>query len=340
MIDYLTHPTFSTYNEAFTPSNQSSNILTGGGLSTKTARVIEALQTVYPTVKTITHPKDIVSDVVLIEPLLFTMRACDYTIEEMIDELEASKAYKILYCSEKSILRMNHIIRNRIVKICHVITINCEFQRKVFQYVQIEKPLYRLCDPIPEIFCKPDESEKQMGILSTGHIAWFKNTEEVIKIFKSLKGVLPRTYIGSNNLWSNMEITDHSKQLQEELYEHCDMVFSEVARKQLAQEMKKTWLGLWIGYHDTFAFSLQEMMRCGVIIIGANHGLAPEVPIHVGSSTKEKIELIKGFTKDPVKKLDSISNEVANWAFRNSSYETFLRQLQKILARSCHRNKG
>ena len=55
---------------------------------------------------------------------------------------------------------------------------------------------------------------------------------------------------------------------------------------------------------------------------------------------KKKIELIKGFAKDPIEKLDSISNEVANWAFRNSSYETFLRQLQKILAGFCHGNKG
>ena len=65
MINYLTHPKFLYYDTKRLPSQQGG----GGGMSTKTSRVLEALGTVYPQTMGITNSADICADIVLIEPL-------------------------------------------------------------------------------------------------------------------------------------------------------------------------------------------------------------------------------------------------------------------------------
>ena len=64
MIDYLTHPKFLNYDPSVLPSRQG-----GGGMFTKTFRVLEALRDVYPRTQGICDASEITADTVLIEPL-------------------------------------------------------------------------------------------------------------------------------------------------------------------------------------------------------------------------------------------------------------------------------
>ena len=199
MINYLTHYTFVGYDESKRPSEQPAP-LTGGGVATKTARVMETLKKAYPSAAAVTTCEDIDAEFVLVEPLYFTMQQ-PLPPMELVRQLANVKARKILYCSEKSIFRMHPKLRNALIDACDIVTVNCAFMRNLFPYLEINIPVVTLCDPIPEhIFFNPDPLRKTPHILAMGYIIWHKHVEGIIEVFKRLEGVVERTYIGSNRL--------------------------------------------------------------------------------------------------------------------------------------------
>ena len=301
-------------------------------MATKTARVIEVLRSVYPTAKTVTRCEDIDADFVLIEPLYFTMTPDDIDPVKTVKQLKEHPARKILYCSEKSIFRMDPDLRTSLIDACDVVTVNCKFMRNLFDYLQTNIQLHWLCDPVPDVFFNPGFTEKKKQILATGYIAWHKNTADVIEVFKRLEGTtIERKYIGSNGLWSNVPISNHSRSLQSELYKNCDSVIEEVARDELAYEMRRTRFGLWLAYHDTFSFSTHEMMMSGVLIMGSNHGLASEIPARASGSVEEQVKTIKRVLAKSDDVLDKESKKVANWARKRVSFDAFFNQFKVIL---------
>ena len=117
MIDYLTHPKFLNYDPSVLPSSQGG----GGGMGTKTYRVLEALRDVYPRTQGICDASEITADTVLIEPLRFTLPTEGYgdreyeSVEKLIHGLRNHKSRKILYCSELTLMRMPHFLREQVV---------------------------------------------------------------------------------------------------------------------------------------------------------------------------------------------------------------------------------
>ena len=333
MINYLTQNTFADYNDKVNPSQQVGQA-SGGGMGNKSARVVDVLRTVYPNVSTITSAKDINAEIVFIEPLLFFMDWCEgFNVDEELEALQNSSALKVLYNSELALMRMNHNKRTSLIAACDIVTTNCEFHRNLLGYLHIDKPLHLLCDPVPDDFHNYKSPRKKMELIVVSYISWFKNTTEVIEIFKRLEGVIKRKYVGSNSLWSNVPILPTSIRLQRELYKNCDTVFPELNRLQLAKEMRKSRFGLWVAYHDAYSYSVQEMLRSGVIIVGSNHGLTHEIPIETATGAKSKVELIKKLMEQPIPELNKRSLEISEWAKTFSSYDVFLDQVKGIIAR-------
>ena len=140
MIDYLTHPKFVDYDPNLLPSAQGG----GGGMGTKTHRVLKALKDVYPRTRGICDAGEITADTVLIEPLRFTLSMRRYedqrnyeSVEQLIHGLRNHESRKILYCSELTLLRMPHFLREQVLGFCDLVTANCKFQAHLFKYVNV-----------------------------------------------------------------------------------------------------------------------------------------------------------------------------------------------------------
>ena len=200
MIDYLTHPKFVNYDPTMLPSAQGG----GGGMGTKTARVHEALKQTYPKTALITNSTQITADTVLIEPLRFTLPTKPYVkdasedqpVEALLFGLNGFKGKKILYCSELTLIRMNHALRSQLVNACDLVTYNSQFQANIFKYVGIY-PDQLLCEPIPDVFIPTvNFTDRARRIVATGNVSWQKNALQVTELFHRLDGMIERTYIG------------------------------------------------------------------------------------------------------------------------------------------------
>ncbi|MDE0044029.1 MAG: hypothetical protein OXT74_18440 [Candidatus Poribacteria bacterium] len=332
MINYLTHPNFLYYDTNQLPSQQGG----GGGMSTKTYRVIEALARVYPQTLGITNSAQICADIVLIEPLRFTLATEGATHEpqesfdELIRGLKASHSKKILYCSELALMRMQPDLRQQLLEAVDAVTTNCAFQANVFKYAGIYST-HRLCDPIPDEFvANVSFEQRRPRLVATGNVSWEKNAPQLIEVFKRLKDIVERVYIGSSSLWRGASEEGGRRALLEELCSHCDKLIREATTNQIAREFQTSRFGLWVSYHDTFATAAHEMFMSGMLIIAAKHGLSAEIPVYPASGVRKQVDTIKRLASESSDALAEQSQQVAAWACDNVSYEAFHRQLQTI----------
>lgn len=333
MIDYLSHPKFLAYNPAILPSAQGG----GGGMGTKTFRAIEALKQVYPKTQTICNAADITADTVLIEPLRFTMPTDDYndrpyeTVDQLLEGLHASPSKKVLYCSELALMRMNPAIRTQLIACCDLITTNCKFQAQVFKYAGVYSD-HLLCDPVPDVFIpQVNYNTRETRIVATGNISWQKNAQQVIEVFKALKGIVKRVYIGSGNLWFDATADPIVQNLQETLYANCDDVVREATTTQVVNTFHHSRFGLWVAFHDVFATAAQEMIMSGMPIVTARHGLASEIPVCNVSGVTEQVKAIKHLLTQDDDSLTQQSQALTKWSKDNVSYTAFHAQLKNIL---------
>ncbi len=333
MIDYLTHPKFLNYDPSILPSSQGG----GGGMGTKTYRVLEALRDVYPRTQGICDASEITADTVLIEPLRFTLTTEGYgdreyeNVEQLIHGLRNHKSRKILYCSELTLMRMPHLLREQVVKLSDVVTANCKFQANVFKYVNVNTN-HILCDPVPDVFLsRLSYKERKPRLVATGNVSWQKNAPQVTEVFKGLKGVMERVYVGSASLWYTALEEEGPQRLQEELYANTDRVVHEATTAEIAREFQNARFGFWCAFHDTFATAAQEMMMSGMPVVAAKHGLASEIPAWSASGVRAQVEAIKRLANETDESLEEQSERISKWARENVSYAAFQGQLKEVL---------
>ena len=176
-------------------------------MRTKTYRVVEALKDVYPRTRVICNSADIEADTALIAPLRFALSSGSHgdrcePLNGIIYGLSRHKGRKILYCSELvGLLRLPPKVRTQLLGAVNTVTANCRFQAKLFKYIDVNIGGI-LCDPIPDIFRrKSNYQDAPPRIVATGNVSWQKNAPQVTEVFKALKGIVERVYIGSASLW-------------------------------------------------------------------------------------------------------------------------------------------
>ena len=333
MLDYLTHPKFLNYDPSILPSNQGG----GGGMGTKTYRVLEALQDVYPRTQGICDASEITAETVLIEPLRFTLPMVGYEdrdyedVETLIHGLQNHESRKILYCSELTLMRMPHDLREQVVGLSDLVTANCKFQANVFKYVNVNTS-HILCDPVPDVFLsRLTYRERLPRLVATGNVSWQKNAPQVTEVFKGLKGAVERVYVGSASLWYTALEEEGPQRLQEELYANTDRVVHEATTAEIAREFQNARFGFWCAFHDTFATGAQEMMMSGMPVVAAKHGLASEIPAWSASGVRAQVEAIKRLANETDESLEEQSERISKWAVENVSYAAFQRQLKEVL---------
>ena len=333
MIDYLTHPKFLNYDPSILPSSQGG----GGGMGTKTYRVLEALRDVYPRTQGICDASEITADTVLIEPLRFTLPTEGYgdreyeNVEKLIHGLRNHESRKILYCSELTLMRMPHDLREQVLGLFDCVTANCKFQANVFKYVNVNTN-HILCDPVPDVFLsRLTYRERKPRLVATGNVSWQKNAPQVTEVFKGLKGAVERVYVGSASLWYTALEEEGPQRLQEELYANTDRVVREATTEQIAREFQNARFGFWCAFHDTFATGAQEMIMSGMPVVAAKHGLASEIPVWSASGVRAQVEAIKRLSSETDESLEEQSERISKWAVENVSYAAFQGQLKEVL---------
>ena len=336
MIDYLTHPKVLSYDPSVLPSQQACG---GGGIHVKTYTVLEALKQVYPLTRGIADSSEIEADTVFIEPMRFALPIMeidgarrDYENNEMLlAGLRAHKGRKVLFCTELSLFRMVPALRNELVSVCDLVTASCHFQRQLFKYVSINTD-HILRDPIPPMcFGESDYKSRRTEVVATGNVAWEKNAQQVTEVFKSLKGVVKRVYVGSASFWYDATDNPVQQRLQEELYKQCDEVIKECTLDTLTKRFQQSRFGLWVAWHNTTATAVHQMLAAGMLVTAAKHGLASEIPVWAASGVRAQAEAIKRLLGESDAVLEEQSQRASKWIKENASYEAFHKQFQAVL---------
>ena len=226
-------------------------------------------------------------------------------------------------------------LRNEVVAVCDLVTTSCEFQRRLFKYININSnhiSNHILRDPIPPMgFGESDYKSRRTEVVATGNVAWEKNSQQVIEVFKALKGVVKRVYVGSASFWYDATDNPVQHRLQEELYKHSDEVIKECTLQQLATRFQHSRFGLWVAWHDTTATAVHEMLAAGMLVTAAKHGLASEIPVWSSSGVRAQVEAIKRLLAESDANLEEQSKRVSKWIDDNASYEAFHKQVQQVL---------
>ena len=327
-IDYLTHPNFHNFNPFLLPSQQGG----GGGIHVKTWFVSEALSRTHG-VRLITNTSEIENNVVLIEPLRFRLGVPEYEedVPALLKGLTETKAKKILFCTEKTILTFSPSLRNSLLSCVDVVTASCEYQKALMKYIGIT-PKCIVRDPISDIYLSPIAFDhKETQLVASGQISWYKNTIQCIEVFKRLAGVIKRVYIGSKGLWATDNNDEHSAQLEDEMASNSDEVIKEVPMHDLARLFFTSRFGLWVAQHDTTATAVMGKLMSGMLVTSARHGYATELPVAAVSGVDAQVSTIRDLMSRSDDELVARSRSVVDWCRNNVSYTVFHDQLTEAL---------
>lgn len=329
MINYLTQARFIDYNETLTPSAQGG----GGGMSTKTARVKQVLSKDFR-LECVSETADIKYEILMVEPMRLSGKSGNETVEEVIAGLQKHRdngGKIIVYGSELTLLRLPNKVVDALDRLAHVFTANCYFQKRLFSYIGIDAA-HILTDPVPEHVFTAELPFvlREKRVVASGTVSWFKNTGMVIDVFTmlKLKTDVQTCYLGSAALW-NSGNADTSA-LEKGLGDVTDVWIKDANIFDVSRAMRFSRCGLWIGYHDCFAVSLHELFGCGVPVVSARHGLAPETPSVICDTVDDMVESITKITSEGAK-WESHKRNALEYFNGRASYAAFNQQFKDVL---------
>lgn len=298
----------------------------GGGVSSKVSRVADLLGGFYDVELIGDFSVNDTASILVLDPLVIRLTSNPENVLHAYEQHTAG--LKVLYCSEQAFFELSSEYRERLYKASSVVTSCSDFHEMQFNLMGY--PTVRLCDPIPELFYSPD-SQKELSVVSMGHISYIKNIPMLIEIYKLLYDArVPTIYVGGSSLWGELSVGN--RQLEVELQRYCRYFHRNVSQYQVAQILGKSAIGICCSFHDTASESNQEGNMAGVFYYYGRHRLWLERPGRHGfASPKHFFEAIKEDTKD-FQQLPARSNrrKAEKWALENCSSEVFLTQWREV----------
>ena len=187
-------------------------------------------------------------------------------------------------------------------------------------------------DPISSIYCSPVPwKDRTSQLVALGNISWQKNTQQLVQLFKALKGKVERVYAGSHSLWRSDDQDASAIRLQNELYEHCDKVIPECTISELAKLFYKSRYGAWVATHDTTSTATISMFRAGIPVVGAAHGYADEIPVRTARGLWQQVKAVEDMVEMSDEEMGIWSEYVSDWCEKNVSYPAFIDQLNSVM---------
>ena len=333
MIDYLTQRRWFDYNPHIKPSAQ----VGGGGMGSKTFRVMEAMRIRYPSARCIVNSSEIRADFVLVEPARFSMKARDGD-EDFEAVLAGLKRYRseggriIVYGSEKSMLKLEPDRCEAVKKVAHAFVANCRFQEDLFEHVGIDA-LGILCEPVPSnIFPNVPFSQRRKRIVACGTVGWFKNIERVIELFAMLRAEdssIDTGFIGSKDLWNSGRAD--AKGLERRLRAECSHFWPDKTSVEVGSLMSYSRCGLWVSWHDVYATGMHEMCGAWLPVVAGPHGLAIHTPHFIGYRRADQFRFAQQILNAKEDAWNAMAQKSRAYFSKSASYGVFLSQLQSIL---------
>ena len=329
MIDYLVPQYFLNYD----PLVQAGVGNPSGGMRTKIRTVQKAVKDYQ--LYTHTRVETLESKYVLVDPLFFRQKLPEQPEEGpdySIDFLSRYNGYKVLYCTEKEVLRWTGDFREKVLAVFDLVTYNCEYQRRFLEGIGIAD-MKILVDPIDCDLFQPDV--KEMSVIATGWISSDKNSEFIRDLYYDLTEYdIKRIYVGGSSLWGFNRKSD--VRLEYDIRQVSDVFVNNVPQDELATYIGKSAFFCGNTKHDTSSACHAESLAAGCVSVVGGHPLYSErfgfyVKPGVPSTVEKLVELTDGFNRLPDSDLFEKSR---NWALENVSFGVFSRQLSEILTGS------
>ena len=329
MIDYLVPQYFLNFD----PLAQAGVGNPSGGMRTKIRTVQKAVKDYQ--LYTHTRVETLESKYVLVDPLFFRKTLPEQPEEgpeHSVDLLSKYNGYKVLYCTEKEVLRWTGDFREKVLAVFDLVTYNCEYQRRFLEGIGITD-MKLLVDPIDCDLFQPDV--KEMSVVATGWISSDKNSEFIRDLYYDLTEYdIKRVYVGGSSLWGFNRKSD--VRLEYDIRQVSDVFVNNVPQEELVGYIASSAFFCGNTKHDTSSACHAESLATGCVSVVGGHPLYSERPgfyVKPGvSATVEKlVELTDGFNRLPDSELFEKSR---NWALENVSFDVFGGQLSEILSGS------
>lgn len=323
----------------------------GGGMSVKVSRMLEVLSERYLVgAGTLSDVKD--GELILVDPLWFTLdvkappqegetpeayasRQKQY-VNERADHLLGRSNPIALCCSELELMRWGKSFRRRVLGRVDVVTSNCEFQRDVFSYYGVPRPLI-LTDPVPESLFTPDLREgadPARRVVASGQIAWYKNSGGMASVLEMVLDAVDdaeAVYLGSASLWDPADAAA-GKKYEDQMRRVCgrDNVRT-VKSRDVALELSKAKAFYIDTYHDTFSLGMAEAMMCGTPVVSGPHGLSRERLCKRGDTGAEQAAHLEAVLTMSGKEWWDLAERTAAEALSKFSYAAFHTQFERVI---------
>ena len=332
-INILTTPFFSNFNIEAQRGHKNS----GGGMSCLMNAAYAALSSRYKT-HLCTEIGDCEGDFVLLDLLFVTNRtipgkAGNEIITQSMAELEADKNENksrtyILWCAEKTLLRLRPAIRKRLIALVDNILVTDPYITNLFRAINVYPTGY-LCDAIDSDLFRV--VEKEMTVTAVGALKYIKNIDWIIEVFKLLEGKTKRIYFGGASLWSaekrleDLALIPKIKRVTEEYYPNSSPIEVAYHNARAAFSVNDTW-------HDCSSRANEELLMSGVISIHGQHPLFDRRPGFRVRTPEEAVAKIADLTNDFTALPDPALHQASRaWALKHVSTRRFLAQFESVV---------
>ena len=303
------------------PTSQSNP---GGGVSTKIIYLKAALPNIQ-IVSDITQA----GTVTLVEPLWFSDGGIDDGVANRIDRYKASKAFKILWTSDVQFARWQGYERQAIFDASDVIAGNSKYFQRMLKVYAPHTTL--LTDPVDVNSIVPSQRKKKQ-IVGLSNTIVQKNIDTIVKVYKGIHSKHPRLtrgFIGGINVWGGMLNTNADIKLEDNLNKVCDWVRSDMTRREVMDELAKTWAYIADTRYDSFCYAMIEAMLAGCWLFCGKHLIYDERPCFRFDTVGEAVELIGNALDSD--SCSQINLEGRQYVIDNYSLQVFRNQLKDIV---------
>ena len=328
MIDYLVPKFFLGFDESSSVSMSKPS----GGMRTKIRSVYKS----NASIRLCGSIEEIENEIVLIEPLFFReggrWNPEGVTKESLVADLLKIDTIKILYCTELEVLRWSGRFLQSVVGMADVITYNCEYQKNLFNMVDL-KDLSYLIDPIDTDLFAPSPDPKKPQVIAAGWISTAKNSEFIKDLYTELSGnpFLNTVYVGGPDLWGFGNAD--SIKLEMGIREAADVYVGSIPQVEFANYLSESAFFVGNSQHDCSAGCHAESISAGCLVVAGGHPIYKERYGHYVKpgvpATLEKLEcLTSGWTRLPH---PLVFDGARDWAVKNLSFERFNNHLSGII---------
>ena len=271
-------------------------------------------------------------DINLIDPLWLDSYNTPKSLKEQMGKIKSSSALNILWQEELAVFRFclsqyRHELFDSVDGI-----INCNHFLNNMMKAYVKAPMHVLHTPIDSKFYFPAK-EKRPQIVAMGKIGIFKNTQQVVEIFKMLPKNIDKIYIGSIDMWGEklpLPISKSDRITQSEMGNICDF-YPALGKKDVADILSESWGYLNVSRYDTGCLSFLESAMSGChCFCWDSHPMFDEYPfVKRFKGSSDGVDLITKTLKDNPGPNNSLRNHMVSV----HGYEASVKRLKYLMSK-------